>query len=74
MVYARMSDVRAAQQVSAVLVVPIMGLFVLQLFGMVTLTLELILVISAGLLVLDVVLIKIGTGLFRREEILTKWS
>jgi ABC-2 type transport system permease protein len=74
MVSARMSDVRAAQQVSAALVVPIMGLFVLQLFGMVTLSLEVIVAISAGLLVLDIVLIKIGTKLFRREEILTKWG
>jgi ABC-2 type transport system permease protein len=74
MVSARMSDVRAAQQVSAAIVVPIMGLFVLQLFGMITLSLELILVISAGLLVLDIVLVKIGSTLFRREEILTKWG
>ncbi|MGA9140019.1 MAG: ABC transporter permease subunit [Methanocella sp.] len=74
MVSARMSDVRAAQQVSAAIVVPIMGLFVLQLFGMITLSIELIAAISAGLLVLDVVLIKIGTALFRREEILTKWN
>ena len=74
LVSARLTDVRAAQQVSAVLVVPIMGLFVLQLFGWVTLSVNSLLAISAGLLVLDIVLIKLGSAVFRREEILTKWG
>ncbi len=74
LVSARLSDVRAAQQVSAVLVVPIMGLFVLQLFGMVTLSVNALLAVSAGLLVLDLVLIKLGSAVFQREEILTKWG
>ncbi len=73
-VSARMSDIRAAQQVSAAIVVPVMGIFILQLFGMITLSLELIVGISAALFVLDVVLITVGTRLFRREEILTQWS
>ena len=72
LVSSRLSDVRAAQQVSAVLVVPIMGVFVLQLFGMVTLTAGTMLAITAGLLVLDVVLINLGVRVFRREEILTR--
>jgi ABC-2 type transport system permease protein len=74
LVSARLSDVRAAQQVSAVLVVPIMGLFVLQLFGMVTLSVNALLAVSAGLLVVDVVLIMLGSAVFQREEILTKWG
>ncbi|HEY3272549.1 MAG TPA: ABC transporter permease, partial [Methanocella sp.] len=74
LVSARLSDVRAAQQVSAVLVVPIMGLFVLQLFGMVTLSVSALLAVSAGLLILDVILIRLGSAVFQREEILTKWG
>jgi ABC-2 type transport system permease protein len=74
LVSARMADVRAAQQVSAVLVVPIMGLFVLQLFGMVTLNVNVLLLVSAGLLIIDVVLIKLGSAVFQREEILTRWG
>jgi ABC-2 type transport system permease protein len=74
LVSARLSDVRAAQQVSAVLVVPIMGLFVLQLFGMVTLSVNTLLAVSAGLLVVDIVLIKLGSAVFQREEILTRWG
>lgn len=74
LVSARLSDVRAAQQVSAVLVVPIMGLFVLQLFGMVTLSVNLMLAVSAGLLIVDIILVKLGSAMFRREEILTNWG
>jgi ABC-2 type transport system permease protein len=74
LVSARLSDVRAAQQVSAVLVVPIMGLFVLQLFGMVTLSVNTLLAVSAGLLALDLIMIKLGSAVFQREEILTRWG
>lgn len=74
LVSARLSDVRAAQQISAVLVVPIMGLFVLQLFGMVTLSVDMLLAVSAGLLVIDLILIKVGSSVFQREEILTRWG
>jgi ABC-2 type transport system permease protein len=74
LVSARMTDVRAAQQVSAVIVVPIMGLFVLQLFGMVTLSVNVLLMVSAGLLIIDLVLIKLGSAVFQREEILTRWN
>lgn len=74
LVSARLSDVRAAQQVSAVIVVPIMGLFVLQLFGWVTLSVNALLAVSAGLLVVDIVLIMLGSTVFQREEILTKWG
>jgi ABC-2 type transport system permease protein len=74
LVSARLADVRAAQQVSAVLVVPIMGLFVLQLFGWVTLSVNVLLAVSAGLLVVDIGLIMLGSAVFQRDEILTKWG
>ncbi|CAJ35210.1 putative ABC-type transport system, permease component [Methanocella arvoryzae MRE50] len=74
LVSSRMTDVRASQQVSAVIVVPIMAVFVLQLFGMITLDTLTLVVVSIGLLIVDVVLIRAGTALFKREEILTKWG
>jgi ABC-2 type transport system permease protein len=74
LVSSRMSDVRAAQQVSAIIVVPIMGVFVLQLFGMINLDTLMLSFVSAGILIADVVLIYAGTSIFRREEILTKWG
>ena len=74
LVSSRMSDVRASQQVSAVIVVPIMGVFVLQLFGMITLDTLTLLYVSAGLLIADIVLVYAGASIFRREEILTKWG
>lgn len=74
LVSSRMSDVRASQQISAIIVVPIMGVFVLQLFGMITLDTLTLLFVSAGILIADIVLIYAGTSIFRREEILTKWG
>ena len=73
LVSARVTDVRAAQQVSALIIVPILGAFVLQLFGIVTITAGLLAYVSGALLVVDFVLIRLGTVAFQREEILTKW-
>lgn len=74
LISSRMTDVRASQQVSAVIVVPIMGVFVLQLFGMITIDLFSMIAVSLGLLVIDIVLIWTGKALFKREEILTRWG
>lgn len=73
-VSARMTDIRAAQQVSAVIIVPIMAIFIAQLFGMISLDAPKITMISAALLVIDVVLIKTGAKIFRRGEILSRWN
>jgi ABC-2 type transport system permease protein len=74
LVSSRMTDVRAAQQVSAVLIVPIMGFFVLQLFGMVSLSATFLAAVSLALLLIDALLVKAGAAVFRREEILTRWG
>ncbi len=71
-VSSRMNDIRAAQQVSAVLVVPIMGAFIMELFGYFSLTIEMLLVISIAVAILDILLIKASIRAFDREEILTR--
>jgi ABC-2 type transport system permease protein len=71
-VSSRMSDIRAAQQVSAVFVIPIMSVFVLELFGYVSLTIEVVLLMSAAIAVIDLFLVKASVKVFRREEILTR--
>jgi len=73
-VSSRVNDIRAAQQVSAVFVIPIMGLFVLQLFGYVSLSLSSITIAGLLLLIVDAILIYVSTKVFKREEILTKWA
>lgn len=74
LVSSRITDVRAAQQVSAVFVVPIMALFILQLFGYVALSFEAMASFSVMLGVVDLFLIWAGTKVFKREEILTRWA
>jgi ABC-2 type transport system permease protein len=74
LVSSRINDIRAAQQISAVFVIPMMGVFVLQLFGYVSIDIGILAAASLGLLVLDVILIWAGSSIFRRDEILTKWA
>ncbi len=73
-VSSRMSDIRAAQQVSAVFVIPIMSVFVLELFGYVALTVEIVVIMSAIVAIIDLFLVKASVKAFRREEILTRWA
>lgn len=73
-VSSRVNDIRAAQQVSAVFVIPIMGVFVLQLFGYVSLSMAELAAFSLLLLVVDAILIWASSKAFKRDEILTKWA
>ncbi len=71
-VSSRMNDIRAAQQVSAVFVIPILSIFVLELFGYISLTFEIVLLLSAIIALIDLLLVKASVKVFRREEILTR--
>lgn len=71
-VSSRMNDIRAAQQVSAVFIIPIMSVFILELFGYISLTLEILVMISVFVGIADLFLIKASVKIFNREEILTR--
>jgi ABC-2 type transport system permease protein len=73
-VSSRMSDIRAAQQVSAVFVIPIMSIFILELFGYVSLTLEIVALLTVVVAIADLFLVMASVKLFGREEILTRWA
>jgi ABC-2 type transport system permease protein len=73
-VSSRINDIRAAQQVSAVFVIPIMSIFILELFGYVSLTIDIVLLLSIVIGVVDLFLVKASVKVFRREEILTRWA
>ena len=73
-VSSRVNDARSAQQIGALIILPISALLVAQFTGTVQLTSALILVISAGLVTLNAVLMAIGIRLFDRESILTRWK
>jgi ABC-2 type transport system permease protein len=74
LVSSKVTDIRAAQQISAVFVIPIMAVFVLQLFGYMSLNIWTLFGLSFMLLLIDVVLMIAGSTVFKREEILTKWA
>jgi ABC-2 type transport system permease protein len=73
-VSSRVNDARSAQQIGALIILPIAGLLVLQLIGGVRLTGAVIAVLALVLVVFNAGLIRLGVALFDRESILTRWK
>lgn len=73
-VSSRVNDARSAQQIGALIILPIAGLLVAQLTGNVLLTVPRILIIALVLAAVNVGLLRIGVALFDRESILTRWK
>jgi len=71
---ARVSDVRAASQLGSLMFLPFLGIYLAGEIGLISLGTNNLLIISAVLAALDLVLFRISTATFRREEILTKWK
>ncbi|MGZ4902630.1 MAG: ABC transporter permease subunit [Halobacteriota archaeon] len=71
---ARVSDIRAAQQLGALITLPLAGVYVAAEIDFLLLTPTNLAVISAIILVIDVLLFSLSRATFRREEILTKWK
>jgi len=74
MISSRVTDPRIAEQVSAVFVLPVVGLFVAQSLGLILLNEQIILWMAVILLFLDIGLLAFATQLFQRETILTRWK
>ena len=70
---ARVSDVRAAQLLGGLIVLPFLAIYVASEIGSVSLNANNLFIISAVILLVDVILFFISTKTFQREEILTKW-
>lgn len=70
----RVSDPRAAEQLGMLVMIPLLGLFFLQIFGLVALNATSMFLMAAGILLLDAILLAIGVKLFQREAILTRWK
>jgi len=74
-VSARVSDVRIAQQIGILLILPFGGIYVAGELNLIQLGSTITLLIIAGiLLVVDVLLLYVAKATFQREEILTKWK
>ncbi len=74
MISSRVTDPRVAEQISAVFVLPLVGLFVGQSTGLIFINEQIILWMAIGLFVLDIALMAFATQLFQRETILTRWK
>ena len=73
-VSSRVNDARSAQQIGALIILPIAGLLVMQLTGNFVLTIPLIAVIALALAGVNGGLMLLGIQLFDRESILTRWK
>ena len=73
-VSSRVNDARSAQQIGALIILPISGLLVAQLIGAVQLTPLAILLIATALVVVNAGLMRLGIAVFDRESILTRWK
>jgi ABC-2 type transport system permease protein len=73
-VSSRVSDPRTAEQVSMVVIVPLLGMFFGQMAGLFLLDTQLILATAAVLALVDIGLVYLGVEMFQRETILTKWK
>lgn len=74
MISARVKGFREAQQISVLLILPIMGLVLGQVSGVLLLTPIVILLIASGFYILDVIIILFSVKIFRREEILSRMN
>jgi len=73
-VSSRVTDVRAAQQIGGIVVLPVVLLFILSLSGLQTLGFAGIMVTSALVAAADAALAVACVRMFRREEILVRWK
>ncbi len=74
-VSSRISDIRVAQQIGILLILPLGVIYVAGEIGIIQLGVTNDLLIIAGILLLvDVILLYVAKTIFRREEILTKWK
>jgi ABC-type Na+ efflux pump permease subunit len=70
----KVNDVRAANQISGLMFIPFLIIYLAGEIGIFTIDTTTILIISVAILLVDVILFRLSTATFRREEILTKWK
>lgn len=73
MISSRVNDPRVAEQISMILIVPVLGLFFGQMAGLFVLNKQIISIIGGLLLLIDALLIYLAIKVFDREAILTRW-
>jgi hypothetical protein len=74
LISSRVSDVRTAQQLGTLIILPFSAVYVLSELQVLTLTTVHLLLMAAILLALDVVMFALVKTTFQRELILTEWK
>lgn len=74
MVSSRVSDPRAAEQISVVIILPMLLIFFGQVFGLFFINATLILAMAIALIIIDALMIFLAERIFQRENILTGWK
>jgi ABC-2 type transport system permease protein len=74
MVSSRVNDPRVAEQLSAVVILPLLAVFFGQIAGWFILNSTLILLMCVILVFLDLLMVYLAVRLFQRETILTRWK
>jgi ABC-2 type transport system permease protein len=69
----RVNDPRVAEQFSAILLVPLLIVLFLQIAGVIIVNVQFVLIGILGFIALDCLVIYLGSRLFQRETILTRW-
>jgi ABC-2 type transport system permease protein len=74
MVSSRVTEPRVAEQLSAVVILPLLALFFGQIAGLFLISRQLVILFALVVAVLDALMIKLAVRLFQRETILTRWK
>jgi len=70
----RVNDPRVAEQISALMVLPLLGLMFAQLAGIIIINVLTMLSFIGAMALLDIGMIYLGATIFQRENILTRWK
>lgn len=74
LISSRINDIRSAQQLGILVVLPFGIIYLLKELSIISLSVNNLLIISAGVLFLDIFIFYLVKATFRRDEILTKWQ
>lgn len=74
MISSRVNDPRVAEQISMVIILPVLAGFFGQVAGLFVLNKQIISLVALVMVALDALMVYLATRVFQREQILTKWK
>ncbi len=74
LISSRFNDIRATQQMGALILLPLGGIYVLSEMRVISLSVSNLLIMAAVLTVVDIAVFSLVKTTFQREEILTRWK